>query len=196
MSHQPLLKHKKLILAMNIFHKRQGQMDLDIPYFYTISIRNFRTLLKEDYLKMTIISSLQYLSQKEIIEVYGYVIMPNHVHLIWKFLKFNGKESPSASFNKFTAHQFRKYLLSNFPKELSNYIVNQNDRAMQFWQRDPLAIPLSCEDNLIQKLEYIHANPTQEKWHLANWPEEYKCSSARFYLTGVDEFNFLQHFKS
>jgi len=171
-------------------------MYLDIPYFYTVSIRDFLHLLTDDQLKLIIIGSLQYLTKNEIVEVYGYVIMPNHVHFIWKFLKQNGKESPSASFNKFTAHQFRTYLLKNSPDLLSKFITSQIDRVFQFWQRDPLAIALTSEDNLVQKLEYIHRNPIQEKWHLAKWPEEYRWSSASFYLIEKDEFQFLKHYKS
>jgi hypothetical protein len=66
---------------------------------------------------------------------------------------------------------------------------------MQFWKRDPLAIHLSSEENLIQKLEYIHNNPIREKWNLASQPEDYKWSSSRFYKDGTDEFGILTHFK-
>jgi hypothetical protein len=43
-------------------------------------------------------------------------------------------------------------------------------------------------------LEYIHNNPVQERWNLADSMEEYKYSSARFYETGVDEWGFLTHY--
>jgi hypothetical protein len=66
---------------------------------------------------------------------------------------------------------------------------------MQFWKRDPLAIPLSNENSLIQKLDYIHNNPIREKWKLADMPEEYRWSSARFYKDESDEFNLIKHFK-
>jgi len=35
---------------------------------------------------------------------------------------------------------------------------------------------------LRQKIEYIHANPLQPHWQLAEHPEDYIWSSARFYL--------------
>ena len=121
--------------------------------------------------------------------------MPNHIHLIWNILKNNGKESPTASFTKFTAHQFRTYLLKNNPNKLKNFRSDKMDRTYQFWKRDPLAIPLSSDDILIQKLDYIHSNPTLEKWNLCKYPEEYRWSSAGFYETGVDEFGILKHFR-
>ena len=167
----------------------------DFPYFYTDTIYNFEHLLKDDHLKMIIIESWQYLVKHQLVEIYGYVIMPNHIHLIWKMLASNGKESPAGSFAKFTAHQFRKYLKHNDSEIFQNFIVSKTDRRMQFWKRDPLAVPLTNEDTLIQKLEYIHNNPIRDKWRLVSLSEDYRWSSARFYLNGIDEFEFLTHFK-
>ena len=42
-----------------------------------------------------------------------------------------------------------------------------------------------------QKMEYIHYNPVEAS--LCSLPEEYKYSSAKYYETGVDEFNMLTH---
>ena len=181
---------------MNIFHKRQGQMDFKQAYFYTDSINNFRHLLADDNLKLIVINSWKYLVENEFIEIYGYVIMPNHIHLIWNILKMNGKESPAGSFAKYTAHQFRKYLLQTNPTLLEQYQSDKTDRSIQFWKRDPLAIPLTSEVNLIQKLEYIHQNPIREKWLLCQHPEEYKWSSAKFYVLGDDEFGIVKHFRA
>lgn len=33
--------------------------------------------------------------------------MPNHIHLVWELMEPNEKESPHASFMKFTWHQFQ-----------------------------------------------------------------------------------------
>ncbi|MBK7691067.1 MAG: transposase [Bacteroidetes bacterium] len=180
---------------MNVFDKRQGQMYQEIPYFYTDTIHNFEHLLLDDDLKMVVVQSLKYFVSKRIVKVFAFVIMPNHIHLIWKFLKLNGKESPAGSFTKFTAHKFREFLLEHKDPRLRNFIVEKIDRKMQFWKRDPLAIPLTSEENLIQKLEYIHHNPIKEKWKLAVLPEEYRWSSASFYKNGYDEFGFLSHFR-
>lgn len=58
-----------------------------------------------------------------------------------------------------------------------------------------MAIPLSKENILIQKLNYIHDNPIKEKWNLCTYPDDYKWSSANFYETGIDEFGILTHFR-
>ncbi len=90
-------------------------MAYNYPYFYTDTIFDFDHLLKDDNLKMIIINSLKFLVQQKLVEINGYVIMPNHIHLIWTMLKLNGKETPLASFTKFTAHEFRKYLMTKSP---------------------------------------------------------------------------------
>jgi hypothetical protein len=43
-----------------------------------------------------------------------------------------------------------------------------------------------------QKIDYVHFNPV--KAGLCARPEDYFYSSARFYATGVDEFNMLTHY--
>ncbi|MDB5264289.1 MAG: hypothetical protein JWQ14_3572, partial [Adhaeribacter sp.] len=48
---------------------------------------------------------------------------------------------------------------------------------------------------LEQKLHYLHQNPLQERWQLATSPENYPWSSAAFYETEVDVFNFLTHYR-
>jgi hypothetical protein len=63
----------------------------------------------------------------------------------------------------------------------------------QFWKRNSLPIILYTPEVIYQKLDYIHNNPVQGKWMLANSPIEYKYSSAKFYETGIDDFGFLTH---
>ena len=52
---------------------------------------------------MIVINSLQWLVESGLVKIYGFVLMPNHIHLMWEQLKMNGKEFPKNSFEKFTA---------------------------------------------------------------------------------------------
>jgi REP element-mobilizing transposase RayT len=174
---------------------RKSFMLLENPYFFTASILKWQKLLKQDKYKQIIIDSLQFLVKKGKIRVYGFVIMPNHIHLIWELKENNGREKPSQSFLKFTAHEFRKDLLKNHPQVIPYFeINNQSDRELQFWQTDSLAICLNSREICEQKLDYIHLNPLQEHWNLAQYPEDYIWSSAKFYETGADDFGFLTHY--
>lgn len=168
-------------------------MDVNLCYFYTDTIFDFKHLLDDNALKMIVISSLQYLVQKELVTLYGYVIMPNHIHLLWYIKAQNGKESPAGSFAKYTAHQFKKHLAAT--NELHLYKSDKDDRQYQFWKRDPLAIAISTEAIFLSKLEYIHNNPVRDKWKLCKYPEDYRWSSAKFYLEGTDEFGIVTHYR-
>jgi putative transposase len=131
-------------------YKRHGQMGHLQSYFYTDSIFEHKHLLKEDKMKIVVIKSWKYLVEANKIKIYAFVIMPNHIHLIWEMLDMNGKESPAGSFAKFTAHQFKKIMQLSNPTELEKYKVDKSDRHYQFWKRDPLAIPLTFEASFIK----------------------------------------------
>ena len=78
---------------------------------------------------------------------------------------------------------------------LTQLQVKAADRQQQVWERNSLSIDLWSEKVFIQKLNYIHNNPLQSKWKLADFPEQYKYSSALFYEHGTDEFGLLEHYK-
>ena len=65
---------------------------------------------------------------------------------------------------------------------LEEFRVAAKDREYQFWERNSLSIDLYSEKVFDQKFDYIHHNPLQDKWKLADYPEDYKYSSAKFYM--------------
>ena len=73
-------------------------MGIAMYYFYTDTIYEFKHVLKDDILKMVCINSWKYLVDNGLIKIYGYVIMPNHINLLWKMLSLNGKESPAGRY--------------------------------------------------------------------------------------------------
>lgn len=101
--------------------------------FYTATIHKWNTLLSEDKKKQIVISSLEYLVKKKRILLYGFVIMPNHIHLILRILKNElVKELPIGSLLKFTAHEFKKVLRKESPNKLSLFYVDEPDRDYRF----------------------------------------------------------------
>ena len=88
---------------------RKSHTSLGKIYFWTATIHQWIPLIAENSLKEIIIGSLKFLSDKMKITVYGFVIMPNHIHLIWRQNNLNGKETPKGSFMKYTAHRFQEY---------------------------------------------------------------------------------------
>jgi putative transposase len=99
------------------------------------------------------------------------------------------------SFLKYTAHAFKK-LLKTTPAMLEMYVVNAGNKAYEFWQRDPLAIRLYSEKVMLQKLNYIHANPLSKGWKLVSDPCDYKYSSAAYYEMNDKNYNFLKDIRA
>jgi putative transposase len=164
------------------------------PQFFTATILNWNYLLKDDNNKEIVIDSLKFLKKEGSIKVYAFVIMPNHIHLIWQIQDGYTQPKVQMRFMKFTAQQFKFGLIDNADPTLQMFKVNAKDREYQFWERNPLSVDLWSPDVFMQKLDYIHNNPLQEKWKLAEQPADYKYSSARFYGTGYDEFDLITHF--
>jgi putative transposase len=170
-------------------------VDLNQTYFFTASIKDWIPLLQADKFKQIILNSLTYLIDKGKIKVYGFVIMPNHIHLIWNSIELNGKEMPYASFMKFTGHQFLHELRKDNPEFLERFKWDEDDnRNYQFWQRNALPVRLYNREILEQKLTYIHYNPLQAHWTLVTDPNDYYYSSCSFYEHEDNKFCWLTHY--
>lgn len=169
-------------------------MELHETYFYTATILNWNHLLRHDKYKMIIIDSWKYLVDKNLVTIYAYVIMPNHIHIIWRLINSEAKELPHTAFHKFTGHQFLKMMRSN-GEDLTAFTINSSTRKHQFWERESLPIPLYTDKVMLQKLDYLHDNPIQPKWRLCKYPEEYEYSSAAYYLGAEDKFGILTHYR-
>lgn len=163
-------------------------------YFYTSTIYQWRHLIGQLHFESIILDSLSYLHKKECIKVYGFVIMPNHIHLIWQLCKNNGKESPAASLMKFTAHQFEQQLRQKAPDVLQAFKIDDHSRRYHFWQTNPDWFLLNQIPTVMQKLHYIHENPLQAHWQLCKKAIDYPYSSARFYVSGDVRFDFLHRY--
>ncbi len=156
------------------------------PQFFTATILEWKPLLKEDKYKDIIVNSLIFLVEHQRVKVFSFVIMPNHLHLIWQIQPGHERTDVQRDFLKYTAQKIRFDLIDNNPELLNKFEVNARDRKYQFWERNTLSVDLYNHHTFIQKLDYIHYNPLHERWNLSISPEAYHYSSALFYETGVD----------
>lgn len=147
-------------------------------YFTTATILEWKHLLKKDAMKDIIINSFRFLVQERRVTIFDFVIMPNHIHVIWQILPPYTLSEVQAALTSFTGHQFKKVLQVENPDELSKYRVDLADRKYQFWERNPLSIPILYDKIFWQKAEYVHWNPCATRWKLATQPDGYKYSSA------------------
>ncbi len=159
--------------------------------FLTVTCLEWNPLLNEDRFKNVITDSLYFLVGKQRICVYGFVIMPNHFHLIWQMMGDHKRNDVQRDFLKYTGQQILKMLGNEQSPLLQELLVNAKDRRHQVSERNSLGIPLWSPEVFEQKLEYIHNNPV--KAGLCETPEEYRYSSASFYEKNEKDWAFLAH---
>ena len=163
--------------------------------FVTITNLNWLPVLEKEAHKEIIAEAIKHRVEKKEVSVYAFVIMPNHLHIIWQLHDGVIKTDFQRDFLKFTARSILNFMKMNDDPMLNQLLVNDADRKYQVWERNSLSIDLYTEKVFIQKLEYIHNNPLQHKWQLALLPGDYKWSSAAFYQKGTHEFDFLTNFR-
>jgi len=122
----------------------------------------------------------------------GYVIMPNHLHLLLHYsgegqslnkVVGNGKRFMAYGIVKRLGQQNKNNLLSRL-----QFAVQASDRRRgkkhEVWEDSFDVKECRTEKFVLQKLHYIHNNPCSGKWKLVKSPELYIHSSALFYLSG------------
>ena len=110
--------------------------------------------------------------------VTGYVVMPEHVHLLLSEPE-RGKLS--------LVIQMLKQITSRKLKPAADRPTRNAERVTQlkrFWQVRYYGFPVWTEAKRIEKLRYIHRNPVRRG--LAERPGEWKWSSFAHYATGVE----------
>ncbi len=116
--------------------------------------------------------------------VLAWVIMPNHVHIIFQpipktdelsawcdYLEFNRVEDILGSLKKYTARRI-------------NAIRKRTSRP--FWQRECFDRIARNEKDLDGLVDYVHANPI--RWELVPRPEDYPWSPASTIYSGKSEY--------
>ena len=75
-------------------------------YFITFTCIEWISLFDISKTHDTVYNWFAVLKDEVNADIIAYVIMPNHRHVLWEQLKMNGKETPKASFEKYTGHIF------------------------------------------------------------------------------------------
>jgi REP element-mobilizing transposase RayT len=104
----------------------------EYPQFFTASIKGRYKLLNHDpdcYRgKDIIINSLRFLVEDKRIKLYAFVIMSDHIHLIWQMQPLIHPQHVQRDFLKYTAQQMKHDLQKNHPELLSHFEADANDR--------------------------------------------------------------------
>ncbi len=98
-------------------------------------------------------------------------------------------------FKKFTSTMIRKQVELNRPEILSRLRYSSKTQIFKVWQDRYDEVYLENQKLTEIKLDYIHNNPLQEKWQLAQRPEDYQYSSACFYELDEQPLLKVTHYK-
>ena len=156
-------------------------------YFFTFTILGWCKIFLTDKYCQPIFKWFEYCQKNYQNKIQGYVVMPDHVHV----LMFLSKKSPKPAIlimnaKRFIAYELVSLLNRDNKTELLNYFkkhARTQDRAHHKIFSDGYdSLLVESHKFFLQKLNYIHNNPVRKG--LSKEPEEYRYSSASNYVTG------------
>jgi REP element-mobilizing transposase RayT len=161
----------------------------DKLYYLTLQVIEWVDIFSRQKYRDIILENLAYCQKNKGLEIFAYVIMTNHIHLITR--NENGQLSNTLrDFKSYTSKvilkeinspgESRKEWMLKLFKEAA-YKHNRNSEY-QFWTHENHAEILFSNKFIEQKLDYLHNNPVRAG--IVNEPQEYKYSSAVDYAGG------------
>lgn len=170
-------------------------VDKDGIYFCTSSILNWLPVFTRRSYFDLIADSLAFCRENKSLQLFGYVIMDNHIHLIAGHPQL-GKVMQD--FKSFTARKIIDQLLTDNKTWLLDQFhyrreADRGRNTFQIWQAGYHPKLVAADETMRQKLEYMHNNPV--KAGFVESPEHWIYSSASNYLLGhgvieVDLYEF------
>ena len=156
----------------------------DEPYFITMTIIDWIDVFTRRIYFEFIIKNLKYCQTKKGLDIYEYVIMTNHLHMICM-----GNGIPLSDilrdFKSYTSKELVKLIKENPKESRRKWMLNAFRRAgkknplnemYQVWQNFNYPTLLDSSYLIDQKTEYIHMNPVVAGF--VHEPYEYFYSSA------------------
>jgi REP element-mobilizing transposase RayT len=170
----------------------------DKLHYITMQVVYWIDIFTRQRYRDIVLDSLRYCQKEKGLEIFAYVIMSNHVHLIVRSSEDNLSQTVG-DLKKFTSKQIiksietepesrREWLLWMFKHAAEKHKRNKN---YQFWTHENHAVLLYSEEFIKERLLYIHDNPVRAG--IVEHPEDYLYSSARNYasLESVLEIDLL-----
>lgn len=171
-------------------------------YFITFTCFKWLQLFKETSAYDTVYKWFNHLYSNNIY-VTGYVIMPNHVHVLLYFPQMPASlNTIIGNAKRFMAYEIIKRLEEQKENTLLNLLHGgvkkreaKKGQVHKVFEESFDAKECYSEEFIFQKLEYIHYNPVSKKWNLVNDFSDYEHSSASFYVKGIKKYENIVHIK-
>ena len=155
-------------------------------YYLTIQVVDWIDVFTRQAYRDIVIDSLKYCQQNKGLQVFGFVIMSNHIHLIANSPEGHLSDT-LRDFKKFTAKNIidlilegnesrKEWMLNRFHFNAQQHSKNEN---YQMWTHENHAVIIYSPEFAREKLDYLHNNPVRAG--LVRKPEDYIYSSATNY---------------
>lgn len=137
-------------------------------------------------------------------QICGFVIMPNHLHLLVYITESKSSINTILGNGKrFLAYEIvtrlEKVRREDMLQILASHVTDEERKRKKKHRVFEISSdikPCYTEKFILQKLEYIHANPITGKWQLAKTMDEYPHSSAAFYELNLEHPHIkITHYK-
>jgi len=159
-------------------------VDQEALHYVTFQIVNWVDLFTRKVYRDIVIDSLKFCQANKGLEIYAFVIMSNHIHILLR--SSTGKLSDTIrEFKSYTAKQIllaiemelesrRDWMLNLFEFAAKQHKRNEK---YQVWTHENHAELIYSDNFIFQKLNYIHENPVRAG--IVEKAEDYLYSSAR-----------------
>jgi putative transposase len=155
--------------------------DNEQPYFLTCTVLKWLPLFRDETIVRILLDSLRFLQDEGRLELYAYVIMEDHLHLV---ASSENLSKEIGGFKSYTARSIIDHLADRKRVRLLNQLsffkaAHKKDRTYQLWQEGSHPELIQGYAMMRQKIEYLHQNPVRKA--LVDGAEDRPYSSARNY---------------
>ena len=158
----------------------------DKLYYLTLQVVEWVDIFSRQKYRDMIIENLAYCQQHKNLEIYAYVIMSNHIHLLVQ--SSNGNLSNTiGNFKSYTSKEILKQIM-DVGESRKDWMLkifktaalkHQRNSEYQFWTHENHAEHIYSNKFIDQKINYIHENPVRSG--IVAKAEDYMYSSAKNY---------------
>ena len=138
--------------------------DSNLLHFVSFAVVDWIDVFTRIIYKEIVVDSLRHCQKKKGLELYGWVIMTNHLHMIISATA-NSLSNIMRDFKKHTSLQIKDAITNN-PESRKEWMMerftkagktNSNNDSFQFWEQDNHPLLLNNIEIAHQKLDYIPA---------------------------------------
>ena len=159
-------------------------------YFITLQIVGWVDVFTRKIYRDIVIESLKYCQQHKGLDLFAYVIMSNHIHMLVQS-QIGDLSGTIRDFKNYSSREIMEIIYNDNIESRKDWMRMvfeyhgkfKKKQERQLWTHENHAELLDSERFISQKLDYIHNNPV--KSGIVQNPEDFLYSSAKNYA-GMD----------